>query len=378
MTLVELLVYIVISGAVMAGIFQLLMGQSRSYGKQRELMDVHETIRGAAAMLAWEIRQGSAHAGGDLYAVGANSITLRSIQGAGVVCALHNTLPHVGLGKTWGDFAATVDDSALVYSASGNMWIAASIPQFWPVPGGGAVPWCDWGGGNSIAPEFVTKLLTGDTPPDIAIGNITLTPQGSLSPGATVTFVASHPLLTCAEFDFRAFRTIDAPPVTSGGMSGCTFAYTIPVNSPSLDFKIKIEISKDDYAQLTEDLLFDGTWYGATLDGGGGSISDYVDVGAPLRAFRRIEYGIYLDGGRWWLGRKVGAAASYEKLTGPLRSDVDGGLVFTYYDAAGAVTADPAQVRAVEFIIRAESYSLPDSRSGYQVDTLATRVAVRG
>ena len=86
MTLVELLVYIVISGAVMAGIFQLLMGQSRSYGKQRELMDVHETIRGAAAVLAWEIRQGSA-SGGDLYAIGANSITLRSIQGAGVVCA---------------------------------------------------------------------------------------------------------------------------------------------------------------------------------------------------------------------------------------------------------------------------------------------------
>ncbi len=43
-----------------------------------------------------------------------------------------------------------------------------------------------------------------------------------------------------------------------------------------------------------------------------------------------------------------------------------------------AVTADPTQVAAVEFVIRAESYGVPDSKSGYQTDTLAIRVAVRG
>ncbi len=102
-------------------------------------------------------------------------------------------------------------------------------------------------------------------------------------------------------------------------------------------------------------------------------------VGAPLRAFRSIEYGLYQEGGRWWLGRKVGAAASYEKLTGPLRSAASGGLVCTYYDAAGAVTADPSQVAAVEFIIRAESYALPGSGStALQQDSLTIRVALRG
>ena len=53
--------------------------------------------------------------------------------------------------------------------------------------------------------------------------------------------------------------------------------------------------------------------------------------------------------------------------------------MFTYYDAAGAVTADPTQVAAVEFIIRAESYSLPGSGSAtWQQDSLTIRVAVRG
>ena len=189
--------------------------------------------------------------------------------------------------------------------------------------------------------------------------------------------VSGHPALTCAEFDSRAYRTIDAPPVTAGPMSGCTFAQTIPINSPSEDFKIKIELKKEDYAQLTEDLKVDAVWYGATLDGGGGTVLDYVQVGSPLRAFRRIEYGLYPEGGRWWLGRKVGAAASYEKLTGPLRSAAAGGLVFTYYDAAGAVTADPTLVTAVEFILRAESYRRPQGQH-YQVDSLATRVAIRG
>ena len=43
-TLAELLVYLLLSGLVMASVYQLLMGQSRAYGRQREQMDVHETL----------------------------------------------------------------------------------------------------------------------------------------------------------------------------------------------------------------------------------------------------------------------------------------------------------------------------------------------
>ena len=34
----------------------------------------------------------------------------------------------------------------------------------------------------------------------------------------------------------------------------------------------------------------------------------------------------------------------------------NGGLVFTYYDASGAVTTDPTLVSRVEFTLRSQSY----------------------
>ena len=103
-----------------------------------------------------------------------------------------------------------------------------------------------------------------------------------------------------------------------------------------------------------------------------------IEIGGPIRAFRRVEYGLYLDvmDGRWWLGRKVGAAASYEKLTGPLQAS--GGLLITYSDSTGAPTADPAQVVRINFMLRAESYGLPAGQTDYEVDSLTTSVAVRG
>lgn len=96
-TLVEMMISMVVAGIVMGAVYQLLIGQSRAYGKQRELMDVHETLRSAATLLAWEIRQSGAW-GGDLYSISANSITLRSNQGGGTVCAKHSSLPRFGLG----------------------------------------------------------------------------------------------------------------------------------------------------------------------------------------------------------------------------------------------------------------------------------------
>ncbi len=101
-----------------------------------------------------------------------------------------------------------------------------------------------------------------------------------------------------------------------------------------------------------------------------------VVVGALFQSFRRVEYGLYPADGRWWLGRKVGAAASYEKLTGPLAAS--GGLVFTYRDAAGNVTADPTQVAVIDFVLRAESNRVSGSAQQLVQDTLATRVALRG
>jgi prepilin-type N-terminal cleavage/methylation domain-containing protein len=103
-----------------------------------------------------------------------------------------------------------------------------------------------------------------------------------------------------------------------------------------------------------------------------------IKVGAPFRAYRRVEYSQYLLDGRWWLGRKVGAATSYEQLTGPLLPST--GLRFTYFDTLGALTATPAAVGTVAFSLNAESYKKVRMSTGlfaYQRDSLATKVLLR-
>jgi prepilin-type N-terminal cleavage/methylation domain-containing protein len=104
-----------------------------------------------------------------------------------------------------------------------------------------------------------------------------------------------------------------------------------------------------------------------------------VRTGAALRGFRRVEYGLFQRAGRWWLGRKVGAATSYQLVTGPLRSPADSGLVFHYYDSLGVVTADPGEVHRVRIKLRAESYGHAQSQgnAGPQVDSLDVTAFLR-
>ena len=104
-----------------------------------------------------------------------------------------------------------------------------------------------------------------------------------------------------------------------------------------------------------------------------------IKVGAPFRSFRKVEYAEYQDNNRWWLGRKVGDATSFEQLTGPLLDPASDGLAFTYYDTLGAPTANSAAVGKVGFRLRTESYKKTTVGSGftYQRDSLETVVALR-
>lgn len=107
--------------------------------------------------------------------------------------------------------------------------------------------------------------------------------------------------------------------------------------------------------------------------------TSYLKVGAPFRSFRRVEYTEYQLNNRWWLGRKVGAATSYERLTGPLAAPSSNGLTFAYYDSLGAVTANPAAVASIAFTLRTESYKKTHvgSTLGYQRDSLTMKVGLR-
>ena len=108
-----------------------------------------------------------------------------------------------------------------------------------------------------------------------------------------------------------------------------------------------------------------------------------IVVGAPFRQFRTVTYAEYQANGRWWLGRRTGAAAGYEQLTGPLLSSANGGLKFDYYDSVGAVTAVPANVTTVGITVRGQSARQRLSGvsgagvAGYQVDSILTKVTLR-
>ncbi len=104
-----------------------------------------------------------------------------------------------------------------------------------------------------------------------------------------------------------------------------------------------------------------------------------VVVGAPFRSYRAIQYGTFLDGGNWWLGRKT-PGGTYEKLTGPLRSPAAGGIEFKYYDANGNVTTVPADVRMIEIVIRSQSTRQSRQASGLteRTDSLRTKVFLGG
>ncbi len=294
-TIAELLVYLVIAVVIIGSIYQLLIGQNRMYMKQQELTDVRNSLRAAAALLGWELRQASA-AEGDFYSIGTNSFALRSVQGTGVICGEHINKARYGLWGFSGELFATADDSALVFAtgASGpadNQWKVVSVSSVWD-PVGGGVPFCAWG--------------------DSVVGK----GKGN----------SSNTGLDCKASE------------------GCLM----------IKPDVAVEVAGD----------MDDVW-----------------VGAAVRAFRRIEYGLFLEDGRWWLGRKVGAAASYEKLTGPLRSPTDSGLVFTYYNRLGNTTAAADSVALVEIILRAESFGKVRKAAGdvsVQQDTLTTWVSLRG
>jgi prepilin-type N-terminal cleavage/methylation domain-containing protein len=106
--------------------------------------------------------------------------------------------------------------------------------------------------------------------------------------------------------------------------------------------------------------------------------TSYIEIGAPFRSFRRVEYAQYQLNNRWWLGRKVGAATSYDQLTGPLVAPANG-LSFTYYDTLGVVTANPSAVGSIAFTLRTESFknTYVGTTYVYQRDSLTTKVALR-
>lgn len=262
-TLAEMMVSMALTVGLLGAAYSLLTTQVRSYEIQQGSMAARETLRGAATLMTSEIRNASVGRG-DLYAIAPQSIALRSLQGAGVIC---DTLGNrYGVWRASGDFQATANDSTLAFNLTDKIWNSAAVTQVWSSPSAGGIPACNWSGG---VPGVVVQLSPGDT-------------------------------------------------------TG-------------------------------------------------------VRTGSGVRMFRRVQYGIFQQNGQWWLGRAVGAGGGYQLLTGPLESPSDSGLVFHYYDAAGAETTVIGQVVRIELVLRAASTARVSSSTGEAVqrDSLAVAVLMR-
>jgi hypothetical protein len=106
-------------------------------------------------------------------------------------------------------------------------------------------------------------------PPDEVSGEIAITQRSPVYPGAGwVTFTASHPLLSCDEFDSRVTLNIDGDEWQyNGTMSTCTFQAFVGDDADVLE--IEIEIESDRYVQLNDDLLGKVKWLLAGMTGTG-------------------------------------------------------------------------------------------------------------
>jgi prepilin-type N-terminal cleavage/methylation domain-containing protein len=268
-TLGELLVTIVLAGVVLASVLKLLTNQARAYEKQRENGDTQETIRGASAVLGWELRQ-AALAGSAPSAIAAGDITFRSLTATGVVCSRHPSQPRIGIARTAGTWTATADDSAMIWQVGRSRWRQVKIKAIGTPAGLGVLSCNKWSGTQT--PDIVMEII------------------------------------------------VAVPADTQG-----------------------------------------------------------VFAGAPVRAFQQVRYSEFFSGNRWWLGRKVGQAASWDQLTGPLLAPSENGLAFTYYDSSGVVTAVPAKVAAIQFTLLAQSTNTAAATGlrSFKVDTVSTRVALR-
>ena len=154
-TMVELLVVAVVGIILVIGVYQLLITQSRALTTQQETIDAQESTRGAAALLAWEIRSAAA-SGGDLYVINQDSIVLRSVRATGVICswAEASGQSQYGLRQTSGAFTGTTNDSAMVFSVVDNTWAAFNVSAAWT--GSDAwtdTPVCFWGDSTTSVPR---------------------------------------------------------------------------------------------------------------------------------------------------------------------------------------------------------------------------------
>ena len=102
-----------------------------------------------------------------------------------------------------------------------------------------------------------------------------------------------------------------------------------------------------------------------------------VPNGAPLRGFETVTYKVrQAADNRWYL--YLSNNGGNTPIVGPLTGST--GLVFTYFNSAGAVTAVATQVAQIGITVRGQSLRqvhLPGTAVGFKAESLSTTVTLR-
>ncbi|MGD8869371.1 MAG: type II secretion system protein [Gemmatimonadales bacterium] len=117
-TLIEVLVAMTLTGIVVAGTLRALSAQKKFYARQARILSARHALRASATLLTSELREVSA-AGGDLYAVGSDSVAFRSTAGFGIVCAVNEGSGTLSLTHVSGHLTLDGADSVLVFVENG-------------------------------------------------------------------------------------------------------------------------------------------------------------------------------------------------------------------------------------------------------------------
>jgi hypothetical protein len=133
-----------LTGIVVAGTLRALSAQKKFYARQARILDARHAMRASATILASELREVSA-AGGDLLAIGPDSVAIRSTVGFAIACAVNTGVSQISLTEVSGHFSLADADSILIFVENGiddgdDTWRALHVTGL--SPGG---PACTWG-----------------------------------------------------------------------------------------------------------------------------------------------------------------------------------------------------------------------------------------
>src|SRR5439155_18046 len=97
--------------------------------------------------------QGASASRGDLYAISAESLAVRSFRSTGAVCG--TSTKRYGVAQAAGSFGSTADDSALITKTSGSTWNPVKVDVVWTNPGSPYVATCPSWSGTPVPPTVI-------------------------------------------------------------------------------------------------------------------------------------------------------------------------------------------------------------------------------